>query len=402
VMSREGNTGYALRWTALEPGALNYTYNFQGRAQNWDEFRNELKKVWGPGQNAVYADVDGNIGYVMAARVPVRKKGRGEVPVPGDTDDYEWTGYIPFEQLPQAFNPPGGVIATANARVVGPKYKAYLTDRWESPYRTVRIYDLLRDKTNLRPADFLAVQTDIYSYPHAFLAEQLAAASKNAQPHDARAQEIVKRLGDWSGLARTGDIEPAFLEAARSALLNLLLEPYLGGETRLYQWRGTVFLQNVLRERPERWLPKGYKGYDEVLMAAADRAATELERVSGKKSASDWTWARFNSLEMTHAMGRRGPLRNLLSITGKPQGGTLYSIRAAQLRHGPAMRFVADLGNWDDSIMLIPAGESGQFGSAHYRDQFPYWYEGKSIEAPFSAKAVEGAVRHRLELKPGP
>jgi penicillin amidase len=158
----------------------------------------------------------------------------------------------------------------------------------------------------------------------------------------------------------------------------------------------------VLRERPERWLPNGYKSYDEVLMAAADRAATELERVSGKKSASDWTWARFNSLEMTHAMGRRGPLRNLLSITGKPQGGTLYSIRAAQLRHGPAMRFVADLGNWDDSIMLIPAGESGQFGSTHYRDQFPYWYEGKPIEAPFSAKAVGSAVRHRLELKPGP
>jgi penicillin amidase len=402
VVEREGNTGYALRWTALEPGALNHTYNWLGRAQNWDEFRNELKKVWGPGQNAVYADVDGNIGYVMAARVPVRKKGRGEVPVPGDTDDYEWMGYIPFDQLPQASNPPSGVIATANARVVGPKYKPYLTDRWEAPYRTARIYDLLRDKQNLRPADFLAIQTDTYSYPHAFLAELFAAASKNAQPQDARAQEMVKRLGDWNGIARPGDVEPAFLEAARVALIDLLLEPYLRGDTRLYQWRSGMFLQKVLRERPERWLPKNYRCYDELLMAAADRAAAQLERVTKKKSASDWTWAQVNSLEMDHALGRRGLLRNLLSITGKPQAGTLFSIRAAQVRHGPAMRFIADLGNWDDSILLIPAGQSGQFGSAHYRDQFPYWYEGKPIEAPFREKAVESAVRHRLELKPGP
>jgi penicillin amidase len=163
-----------------------------------------------------------------------------------------------------------------------------------------------------------------------------------------------------------------------------------------------VFLQKVLRERPERWLPKNYRSYDELLMAAADRAAAQLERVTKKKSASDWTWARVNSLEMDHALGRRGPLRNLLSITGKPQAGTLFSIRAAQVRHGPAMRFIADLGNWDDSILLVPAGQSGQFGSTHYRDQFPYWYEGKPIEAPFSDKAVKGAVRHRLELKPRP
>src|SRR5208282_1336009 len=92
VVRREGDKAYALRWTALEPGGLGSTYNWLATAQNWREFRDIMKRVWGPGQNAVYADVDGNIGYVMAARVPVRKKGHGEVPVPGDTDDYEWTG----------------------------------------------------------------------------------------------------------------------------------------------------------------------------------------------------------------------------------------------------------------------------------------------------------------------
>jgi penicillin amidase len=106
VVHREADKVYALRWTALEPGGLGSTYNWLSTANNWREFREIMKRVWGPGQNAVYADVDGNIGYVMAARVPIRKKGHGEIPVPGDTDAYDWTGYIPFEQLPQALNEP--------------------------------------------------------------------------------------------------------------------------------------------------------------------------------------------------------------------------------------------------------------------------------------------------------
>ncbi|MGB7435638.1 MAG: penicillin acylase family protein, partial [Candidatus Acidiferrum sp.] len=120
VVYREGDKSYAMRWTVLEPGALCNFYNWLGSAQNWSEFRQIIKGIWGPGQNVVYADVDGNIGYILGAHVPVRKKGHGEVPVPGDTDEYEWTGYIPFDQLPQVFNPESGLIVTANARVVGP------------------------------------------------------------------------------------------------------------------------------------------------------------------------------------------------------------------------------------------------------------------------------------------
>ena len=138
-----------------------------------------MRQVWGPAQNAVYADTAGNIGYVMAARIPIRKKGHGEVPVPGDTDEYEWTGYIPFDELPQTLNPESGLIITANARVTGPDYKPYLTDRWEEPYRTARIFDLLQDRHDLRPQDMLKVENDTYSYPHVFLAEQLGAADKS-------------------------------------------------------------------------------------------------------------------------------------------------------------------------------------------------------------------------------
>src|SRR5436853_7228145 len=153
-----------------------------------------MRHVWVPGQNADNADEEGNIGYLMPARVPIRKKGHGEVPVPGDTNDYEWTGYIPFDQLPQALNPESGLIITANARVVGPNYKPYLTDRWEEPYRTARIYDLLHDRHDLRPEDMLKVQTDTYSHPLLFLADQLMAAAKIAQPIDPRARTLIQVL----------------------------------------------------------------------------------------------------------------------------------------------------------------------------------------------------------------
>src|SRR6201999_582233 len=254
IVRRENGKAYALRWTATEPGGLSNVYNWLGKAQSWDEFRSTIKKVWGPAQNAVYADTQGNIGYVMSARVPIRKKGHGEVPVPGDTDDYEWTGYIPFEQLPQALNPDSGLIATANARVVGPAYKPYLTDRWEEPYRTARIYDLLLDKHDLRPSDMLKVETDTYSYPHVFLADQLIAAAKTAAPQDDRTKKLIEGLKDWNGIADADSAEVTFLVRFRRTALNLLLEPYLGADTNLYRWRATTFLQKVLTERSSKWL----------------------------------------------------------------------------------------------------------------------------------------------------
>jgi penicillin G amidase len=400
VVLREGDKVFALKWTALEPGGLGNTYSWLSRAQNWHEFRDLMKRVWGPGQNAVYADVEGNIGYIMAARVPLRKKGHGEVPVPGDTDDHEWTGYIPFDQLPQAFNPDSGLFVTANARVVGPLYKPYLTDRWEEPYRTARINDLLRDKTNLRPIDMLKVETDTFSFPHVFLADQLTAAAKIAQPKDPRAKKLVEALKDWNGIADADSTAVSFLVMARSATLELLLAPYLGKETALYRWRSTVFLQKVLTDRPARWLPPAYKNYDELLAAAADRAVTMLAEQTKSERPEDWQWKELNPLDMFHPIGRKGFLKTLLSISGKPQSGTSYSVRAATRTHGPSMRFIANLANWDDSILLLPAGESGQLASSHYTDQFSYWYEGKPIVIPYSDRAEAEARKHTLTLKP--
>jgi penicillin G amidase len=409
---KEGGRAYALRWTAIEPGGLDFGFPLIGKAQNWNEFIEVTRHIGGPGQNTIYADVDGNIGFTIPAKVPIRVHGNGDLPVAGDTDDYEWTGYIPFEELPRVENPPDGVIVTANARTVGPSYKYYLTDRWAAPYRTARIYELLARKTGLTVVDCNEIQNDVTSLPDSFLAAQLRGAAKSNQPKDPRTQQLLDGLEEWNGQALGDSAETSFLEFTRRALFQRILSPYLGDRVYQYElwepesvynnvwWRDKVFLANLLMTRPAAWLPTGFTDYNSLLMASADDAVAALAKQTGKSDPKKWTWGELHPLEMDHPLGRSGFLRAFLSIGPYSQNGTIDTVRSMGVGHGPAMRFVADLANFDDSLMEIPTGESGQYGSDYYRDQFPEWFAGRGISAPFS-EAAEAKIRaHRLTLLP--
>jgi penicillin amidase len=400
IVRREPGRMYALKWTALEPGALSHSYVWMGRAKNWQEFREALRDVSGPAQNVVYADVDGNIGFIVAAWIPIRKSSHGEVPVPGDTDEYEWTGYIPFDELPQVLNPPGGVIVTANARVVGPGYKHYITDRWESPYRTERIFDLLKDRKGLQPSDMNAIQNDIVAINDKTLADALVQAARTAKPTDPRTSEIIARLAKWDGQASAGSVETSFVEVTRDAVMRNLLEPYLSASTDAYQWRGSVFLDRILRDRPQKWLPSGYHSYDDLLIASGDQATKLLEASTHSKKLSAWQIGKINALTMNHMLGQSGILHQILSIGPLEQSGNAYAPKAMTHTHGPAMRFVADLSDWDQSLMELNSGESGEFGSEHYKDQFTDWFAGRGIVSAFSDAAEAKMRAHHLTLVP--
>jgi penicillin amidase len=402
VVRREGDKGYALEWTALEPGGMGFGFPMIGRAQNWQQFLEVMSQIRGPAQNTVYADVDGNIGFVVAGRIPIRKKGHGTVPVPGDTDAYDWTGYIPFDQLPHLFNPPGGIIATANGRVVGPGYKYWFTDRWAPPYRTARIYQLLAGRKDLRPADFDAIQADVVSLPDRFLAAQMLQAAAHQPPSDPEARQLVNRLKGWDGRAVADSVETSFLHYARQALLEDLLKPYLGSHTKKYDWwRNVVFLHDVLKDRPARWLPHQYASYDVLLAAAANQGVARMRNVWGPRE-DDWRWGRVNSLELQHPLALRGPLRWLMNVGPVGHDGSAYTVDATRGGFGPAMRFVADLGDFDHSLMELTLGESGQYGSRYYRDQFAHWVSGSGIPAPFSSEAETKARKHELILEAAP
>ena len=408
VVHREKNRAYALRWTVSEPGMLSLANPLLGQAKNWDEFLETMRGISGPAQNIVYADVDGNIGYTVGARVPLRKKGDGGLPVPGDTDDYEWTGTIPFEEMPRALNPPGGIIATANARVLGPGYHQAWSADWASPYRTERIYQALGGGRKFRPEDFIELQADILSLPHKFLAEEMHRAAQAAPPKEERARRLAAQLKGWHGRAEARSVEMAFVEFTRRAVLRNLLRPYLGDNTALYDsWRTTVFIENVLRQKPARWLGgSGYSSYEAMLSASMDQTVARLEsqaRALGFERPADpaeWRWGRYIPLEMLHPMARGGFLRRHWSIAGVAQSGGSHTVKQTGRDFGPSQRFVADLSNWDNTLMNISAGQSGQYLSRHYDDQFEAWFEGKGILSSFSDKAWDAAPAHRLKLAP--
>ena len=222
---------------------------------------------------------------------------------------------------------------------------------------------------------------------------------------------LIDRLKNWDGRTSADSVETSFVEYSRHALMDAMLQPYIGDHLERYElwepqsdynnvwWRDKVFLANVLRDRPAAWLPKRFADYDSLLIAAADAATERLAGEARDGDPAHANWGQLHALEIYHPFGRDGFLRQILSIGPIEQGGSLDTVRAMGYRHGPAMRFVADLSNWDQSLMEIPAGESGQYASAHYRDQFPEWFAGRGIPAAFSA-AAEGASQHRLKLLP--
>ena len=172
----EGKQRLALRWTAAEPAIFQFPFLELNRARNWQEFTKAISRFPGPAQNFVYADVDGNIGYHAAGKLPIRKGYAGDVPVDGASGNFEWQGFIPFDQLPASFNPPDGLIVTANQNPFPPDYPYTVHGNFASHYRSKQIRDMLSGRNGLRPEDTLAVQKDVYSGFSRYLAQAVVTA----------------------------------------------------------------------------------------------------------------------------------------------------------------------------------------------------------------------------------
>ena len=200
VFERAGKR-YALRWTALDPKLSTPDSVYQiNRARNWKEFNVALRSFTAPTQNIVYADTAGHIGYHAAGVVPIRKSGDGSVPYDGATDDGEWVKYIPIDELPKLYDPPSGIIVTANQRIVGTSYPYFLTHSWAQPYRARRIFDLLNQKPKLTSDDYRRIQGDVYSIGYASFARDITKTLRpGLKPDDTGLAQFLDGLDHWDG-----------------------------------------------------------------------------------------------------------------------------------------------------------------------------------------------------------
>jgi len=397
----------ALRWT-LYDGIRNPFFHVDS-AQNWQQFRQAFSELDAPGQNVVYADVDGNIGYQTTGKVPIRASGDGSLPVDGSSNGHEWIGYIPFDKLPNVLNPASGLIATANGRISPDGYPYSISVEWEAPWRTDRIYHMLASGRKFSPADMLGLEMDTYSELDRFVADKLVDAVDHAKtkPASLRAHTAIDILRNWNGQMDGNSAAPTITSQAMFELMRLLLEPKLGAAPadgsesglnwKSYHWMmETAWLENVLSQQPQRWLPPGFSNYDDLLAAAVEATVK-----NAPEEINDWKWGPKNSATIQNpVLGRIPVLRKWTGPGEQSQSGSVYTVKAAGRDYGPSERFTADLSNFDSTTLNVVTGNAGNFLSPYYMDQWKAWYTGYTFVLPFSRSAVERAAAHRMMMRP--
>ena len=405
IVFEKDSKRYALRWTGLDPKLNNpggvYSLN---RAGNWREFTNALRGYTPPMQNIVYADVSGHIGYYAAGVVPIRKSGDGSVPYDGATDDGEWVSFVPFEKLPQLYDPPSGMIVTANQRIIGNDYPHFLTHSWAQPYRARRIVDLL-NKTPKHTADsFRQILGDTYSIAGATFAQGAVKALKGHAPsqQDEKLKQTLAVFESWDGHVNAeSPVAPVVAQmriAFRSKILTAALGPDL---VKIFQWSNfDTTLDRIITEQPPEWLPKEFPTYADLYVASYQDARQALTKSLGADEGK-WLWGELAKARFSHPIAA-APLVGLqFAIPPVPQNGTGGLVGATVNVGGSvSMRLIADPSAWDKTQHGIALGESGIPASKHWSDQLADWRAVTPREFPFSEAAVAAATQQTLVLEP--
>jgi penicillin G amidase len=388
----------ALQWLIYDTRNIAIPLFDLDSAQNWQQFRQALSTFATPSQNVVYGDVDGNIGYQAMGFVPLRVSGDGTAPVSGADGKHDWNGYLPFDKMPSLYNPPSGIIATANSKITPEGYPYELATQWFPPYRVERIYHVLESGDRLGPADMLALQTDITSEYDRFFAEHFVYAVDHSSKASARAREAAAILRGFDGRMLADSAAPTIEVNARKALWQLLLEGKLGpGMWERYEWsESAVALENIVRAQPERWLPSGYASFDDLLTAAVENAVND-----GPQNLKSWQYGKAFPVEINHPLFKAIPVLRSFSGPGRnSQSGGTYTVKQVGRTFGPSERMTVDFANLDASTFNIVIGESGQIFSPYYMDQWPAWYGNTTFTLAYSDPAVQGAKTHELTLQP--
>ena len=415
----------ALRWTALEPNTVISSVHQLNRAKDWQEFRNALRKWDVPPQNFVYADTQGNIGYIMAGAIPIRAKGQALLPIPGWTGEYEWTGTIPFDELPQAYNPKQHFIVTANNRVVDDNYPYYITNEWANGYRAQRIQDLLTSKDKLTRDDMAAIQFDQYALPAIEIVPIILALEPNNGIKRA-AQDILQT---WDYQLKPDSIAASIYTTFLRKIERIVFDALLGNDETLIQnylgqgvnafganngnlSRDIPLLLRLIRQQDDQWfansiLPNGPTSWHIALERAFDGTIGELtEKLGG--NILRWQYKGIYSITYTHPLGaikafagffNRGPF----AIGGNSDTVNVSHATIANPYNVVAVasyRQIIDMHQLDNSQSIHAPGQSGHPASKHYDDFIQLWLGGHYHKMLFTRPAVETGEEDKLRLLP--
>ena len=388
-----------LKWSGFETGGFADAFEALDRAGNWAEFQAALDRLSALSQNAVYADVDGNIGYLMTGQLPVRARGDGGRP--GDAAEVEWAGRLGGAALPRAFNPERGFLATSNNPVVRGDVP-FITRDWAAPFRAARVTGVLGDADSLDVAGATALQLDEQSAAAAEVLSgvdgaRAAAARAGAAPS---VVEVLDRLKGWNGVIDAGE-DVTVYQLFEDRLWHRAFNDDFPDELfhRFYQWAGgerSAGLHAILADPTSRWWDdiatvERRESRDDIYLLAADDTARALALMpTGARR-----WDQVHAATFVHPLAAGGRLfgwffnRGPVPVTG--DGTTVMRI-SYRRRAGfgawelPSWRQVLDVGGWDNSKVVLPTGQSGHPLSRGYFDQTELWRTGQDRIAGLFAR----------------
>jgi penicillin amidase len=419
----------AFQWTALRPDDRTFQAGLKmNLATDWASFTQALRDFHSPQQNIVYADVDGNIGFIAPGRIPLRRADndlKGLAPAPGWDARYDWNGFIPFEHLPRAYNPPGGIIVTANQRIVGPDYPYFITSEWTVPYRYQRIRSLLDAVPRHTFESFGAIQKDVVSLAvRDFLPLLLASPVANDATRPQRERELFDALRKWDGTMDAGASEPLVVSAWLRELSRRLFEDKVGEALFMRMWEQRNVQQpmlNILRNAAgpgslgNFWCDKsGTTEHESCADAVADAwtlAIADLSRRYGDNPGK-WRWGKAHAARSEHKPFGKQPYLSGLFNLRVPTGGDTYTVNVGRnnLRdeqapfestHAASLRALYDLSDLQASHFMDSTGQSGNPVSPSYRDWTGKWAAVEYItlasrrepaREPFDTLVLEPAV----------
>jgi penicillin amidase len=407
----------ALAWTGSQPARSFQALLGVNTATDWQSFREAAALLDVPGQNLVYADVDGRIGYQTPGRIPVRGAGDGLTPAPGWDPAHDWQGWVPFEELPSVLDPSAGYLVTANNKVTRDPQAPYLGSETSHGARAARIDSLLAGlvaRGDVTAEDLSRVQTDDVSP----LADQLVPALLEVDDLDEFTVEAVDLLRDWDGGTAGDSAAAAYAHAVWERVLALTFHDEVPEGYRPRGSDRTMTAVAALLDEPNAawWddvtTTRVVEGRDEILAQALTEARLDLTRVLAKDP-DEWRWDRLHVLRARQLpLGGESlpwPVRRLVNLRDTGLAGSTDVVNATGWDAGtgsfevtavPSMRMVVDLGDVDGGTWVTTTGSSGHPGHRHYGDQLPAWVDGRTFPWPFSPEAVDEAEADRLVLAP--
>jgi penicillin G amidase len=412
----------AFAWTALRPDDVTLQAGLKlNSAQNWDQFVEAARDFHSPQQSMVYADIDGNIGFIAPARVPVRKPEndlKGLSPAPGWDARYDWAGFIPFEELPRAYNPASQRLITANHKIVDDDYPHFLTSEWTLPYRAERINQLLDATQKHSMESFAAIQKDHVS----LAAQELLHIVRTTEGRSERARHALRLMQDWNGSMDMARSEPLIFNAwMRFASFRIFVDELGEPLLRDYWEQRNVHLSmvNVLSDKDGQgaWCADvsrtdavDAQSCPGLLADALEDALADLEQRYGKNM-EQWQWGEAHVARSEHRpFTRVAPLARFFDIKVPTPGDTFtvnvgrHNLRDEKTpyanRHAASLRALYDLSDLENSRFIHSTGQSGNFMSPLYRNYTQRWADVEYLPMQMKREAVEQGSLGTLRLAP--